>query len=489
MPPPDPKPREFVPFPHQPGRPPATPPAPARPISRWNSARYGRFAPPPDPEPAGPPLFLFELSSDPIFDHPIWSEHANTIPSVRVEVRCQYDHNGKFSWTPARGPADTVYGFLSVLDRLMEGFRPHLRSRTFQWFGIPAGFGGYINEKEIQTYPNFQPLLNNPSDRFPSGRRGPFFAEGLRRNRAFAQEFLTSLADNLSQRKLPDPLALLITSENGIGDEYSGHIGSPDKGWVAEALADPRAYDPEQTIDGRRTFAQFMAESRTLDGEPVPPYRDKVSLGIPEGRAPINDENTERYRAAIRLAWDWSREQAFSSIARRAFQRDPSRPDRTVRIGEYQAACDSPWSPARVRPRTLLHQMNGLFHTDLQCPDWYGGILNLRSQDVFKHDDPGWETEENWLRIYPNTEPTDDRRRRRLALDIQKSIATAHARSAPTRPLAPFVSSDYAVSEDDMVEYLRHCRSLGMWAAIVFMSKPDRATHDFWNRVVPRVCD
>ncbi len=487
MPPPVPNPHEFFLLPSRVG--PHSTPAPAAWHKEWSAARYGKLAPPPAPIPAGPPLFLFETHYDPIFDHPLWTDLPNTVPSVRVEVRGSYDHDGNFSWTPAHGPADTVYGFLSVLARSMEGFRPHLRSRPFRWFGIPAGFGGYINEKEIQTYPNFQPLLNNPADRFKSGYRGPFFAEGLRRNRAFALEFLSSLADNLSQKKLPDPLAFILTSENGLGDEYSGHMGSPDKGWVDEALADPRAFDPEQTIDGRRTFAQFMEESRTLEGGRVPAYRDKVSLGIPEGRAPINDENTERYRAAIRLAWDWSREQAFSSIARRVFQRDPAHPERTVKIGEYQAACDSPWSPVRVRPRTLLHQMNGLFHTDLQCPDWYGGILGERPQDVFKHDDPGWETAENWQRVYPSSEPTEDRRARRVALDIQKAIATAHALSAPHRPLAPFVSTDYGLTEDDAVEYLRHCRTLGMWAAIVFMpKKADRQSHDFWHRVIPRVC-
>ncbi len=464
------------------------PPTPTLPPRAWSAARYGPLAPPPAPRPAGPPLFLFELGDDPIYSHPLWSELPNTVPSIRVEVRGTYDHDGKFSWAPARGPEDTVYGFMSLLARYMEGFRPFLRARPFKWFGITANFGGYVNEKEIQTYPNFKPLLNHPADRFKSGRRGPFFAEGLRFNRAFAQEFLGSLAVNLAHRKLPDPLAFIITSENGIGDDFVGHLGSPDKGWVAEALADPRAADPNQTIDGRRTFAQFMAESRTLGGAPVPEYHDAVSLGIPPGRAPSNDESSERYRAALRLAWDWSREQAFSSIARAAFARDPARTDLTVRIGEYQAACDSPWSPVRVRPSTLLHQMNGVFRTDLQCPDWYGGILGHRPQEVFRNDDPGWETFENWLRVYPNDQPTDELRRRRLALDIQKSIATAHAHSAPHRPLAPFVSYSEGLNEDDAVDYLRHCRQLGAWGVCVFMPKSDRATHDFWHRVISRVC-
>jgi hypothetical protein len=483
MPPPERTTRQVTPF-----APPAAPPAPAPSAQRaWSAARYGKLAPPPPPRPAGPPLFLFEFSGDPIFNHPLWTELPNAIPSVRVEVRSQYDHDAKFHWVPARGPDDTVYGFMVLLARLMEGFRPYLRNRPFQWFGIPAGFGGFINQKEIDTYPNFQPLLNNPADRFKSGRRGPFFAEGLRRNRAFSEQFLTSLAGELARRKLPDPLAFIITSENGMGDDYAGHVGSPDTGWVAEALADPRATDPTQTIDGRRTFAQYMAEARTLEGGPVPEYRDRVSLGIPPGRAPINDESSERYRGALRLAWDWSREQAFSSIARAVFRRDPARPDRTVRIGEYQAACDSPWAPVRFRPHTLLHQMNGLFHTDLQCPDWYGGLPWLRTQDVFKHDDPGWETRENWLRVYPNDEPTEERRMRRLALDIHKSIASAHAASAPTRPLSPFVGTIDGMIEDDAVEYLSHCRQLGAWSACVFMPKADQANHDFWYRVIKRI--
>ena len=132
--------------------------------------------------------------------------------------------------------------------------------------------------------------------------------------------------------------------------------------------------------------------------------------------------------------------------------------------------------------------MNGLFHSDLQCPGWYGGMPLLLTDPIFDADSPGWGTTNNWQRVYPNAETDPARRRRRLALDIQKSIAQCCAASAPASPLAPFVCNGDEAFEDDMVEYLRHCRAHGAWAACVFMPKPDRAAHDYWHRVMGRVC-
>ncbi len=465
-----------------------TPPlqTPTRLPRNWSASRYSAFGPPPPPRPAGPPLFLFEIHADPIFDHPLWSDFTNTIPSLRVEVRCQYDQDGVNTWAPAAGPADTVYAHMTLLARLMDGFARRAPRRPFRWFGVPAGFGG---ADAMEKYPNAIPLLNNPVDRLASGRRGPFIAEGVRRNAAWSAEFFEHLAAELALRKLPDPLAFIITSERGLADDYGGHDDGPiDHGWVPEALADPRAHDPAHSIDGRRTFAQYMADSRTLTGEPVPPHRKDLRWGMPLARSPFNDESTEQFRGAIRLAWDWSREQAFSRFARAAFARDPANPARTVRIGEYEANCDSPWAPVHARPGTLLHQMNGLYHSDLQCPEWYGGMPLLLTEPIFDADSPGWGTMNNWLRVFPNGETDPTRRRRRLALDIQKSIAQSCAASAPSSPLAPFVSNGPEAFEDDMVEYLRHCRTHGAWAACVFMPKPDRAAHDYWYRVVRRVC-
>jgi hypothetical protein len=453
---------------------------------RQTLATYSRTAPPPPPTASGPPLFLLEIGADPIFDHPIWIDHPTVLPSLRVEVRYGYDQNGVINFTPAAGPADTVYGFMTMLARFMDGFNRARPGRPFRWFGIPAGFGNARSPEEFRTLTNAIPLLNHPDDRLASGRRGPFFAEGLRRNAAWSAEFFEHLAAELAFRRLPDPAAFILTSENGVGDDFSGHFGSPDTGWVPEALADPRAIDPAHTIDGMRTFAQYMSTRASLDGSPLPRYRDRVNLGLPPGRAPINDENTGAYQGAIRLAWDWSRERAFSAYARSAFRRNPTRPHDTVRIGEYTAAADSPWSPVRIRPQTLLHQMEGLFATDLQCPEWYGGIPGKRTGPEF-NDDSGWETPENWLKVYPNSERDPSRRERRVALELVKAMATAHARSAPGSPLAPFVTHLYGAPEDDMVEYLRHCRSVGAWAVCVFIPKPDRAGLDYWNRVVPRV--
>jgi hypothetical protein len=256
---------------------------------------------------------------------------------------------------------------------------------------------------------------------------------------------------------------------------------------VPEALADSRASDPAHTIDGLRTFAEYMSTRRTLDGKPVPRYTENIKLGLPPGRAPENDDNSEAYRGAIRLAWDWSRERGFSAYARSAFRRSPADPWATVKIGEYQAACDSPWAPVRMRPRTVQYQMEGLFAADLQCPEWYGGIPWGRTQPKF-NDDPSWETAPNWLKVHPNTERDPAMKERRIALDVVKAMATAHARSAPRAPLAPFVSSHNGAAAEDMIEYLRHCRQMGAWAVCVFMPTVDRATHDYWQRVVAGVC-
>lgn len=477
---------------------PAPAAAPARPGPVWSFAAYSQRNTPPLPGPAGPLTFLIETHADPIFDHPLWIEHG-AVPSLRVEVRCTYDQRGVMSWSPAGGPHDTVYGFMTLLVRYLTGFAPHLRGRPMGWFGIPAGFGGVVSDQEAVKYPNAIPLLNHPADRLKSGRRGPFFAEGLRRNLAWSREFFPDLAAALKGRNLPDPIAWILTTEKGVGDDYDGHLGPPshDTGWVPEALADPRADDPAHLIDGRRTFAQYMRDARTLDGGPIPAYRHEVPLGMPPGRSPLNDESSECYRGAIRLCWDYSRELAFNTPARAAFMRDPMNDPRIIPCGEYQAACDSPWAPVRVRPRTLLHQMNGTFHTDLQMPDWYGGLPNQRPDDAPTAGDLGWETKANWHRVLADvapdrvrsarSSPDTARQDRAVAVEAQKLVLAAHARSAPHAPLAPFVTDITGIAVDDMVEYLRFVRSVGGWGCCVFMPKPTRESHDYWARVIPRV--
>jgi hypothetical protein len=130
--------------------------------------------------------------------------------------------------------------------------------------------------------------------------------------------------------------------------------------------------------------------------------------------------------------------------------------------------------------------MNGLFHTDLQCPGWYGGFPFLRTEAAFEASDPGWETLEHWFRVYPNKETDATRRRQRVALDLAKDQAAASAASSPRSRLAPFVFNSAEASEDDMVEYILHCRRHGASHVIVFMPKPDLAAHDYWRRVIPR---
>lgn len=453
----------------------------------WTGSIYTRAQPPPPPKPAGPPLFLIDAVNNPDWTHPLFRDFDNVAIGACVDCRFLYTQEGKHQFWRASGPADTTYGNMTVLARLMDGHARYSVRRAFKWFSVPAGFGAERFKGEMKTYPNAQSLLGHPVDALRSGRRGPFFAYGARVNRVWATEFLEHLAGELKFRRLPDPLAFMLCSEFGVGDDYAGHWGAPDTGWVPEALADPRAGDPAHTIDGSRTFAQYMEMSRTLDGKPVPEYDDRVPLGLPPGRAQQNDESSERYRGAMRLAWDWSREIAFGSVARRVFLRDPTQPHKNVKIGEYQAACDSPWSPVRVRPLTFLHQMCGVFHSDIQCPDWYGGIIGYRPQPLFDSE-PGWETLNNWLRIHPNEEKDPNRRMNRVGLEVAKGMAIAHAKAAPGCPLAPYVYHGYGAPEDDMVEYLRACREHGAWAVNVFMPEANKAAHDYWARVLPRVC-
>lgn len=130
--------------------------------------------------------------------------------------------------------------------------------------------------------------------------------------------------------------------------------------------------------------------------------------------------------------------------------------------------------------RTLLHQMNGLFHTDLQCPDWYGGILNLRPQDVFKHDDPGWETEENWSRIYPNNEAIQERRK---PPDRARYSESHRDRPRPQRPRVRLRHSSVQITPSARTTWSSISATAARWAwAIAPMPKPDRNTHDFWYR-------
>jgi hypothetical protein len=454
---------------------------------RWPP--FDQANPPPAPAPlAEPPLFLFETGVEPIYSHPLW-RLPGVVPSVRIDVRYHVDDLGNFSYEPAAGPHDTARGFVGMLLRMMAGFGPYFGPDhvPFRWYAIPAGFGGTPGLNDKRRLPNQIPLLGHPADALEGGARGPFIAAGVRANRAWSDECLGHLADELKARGLPDPLCWILTSENGVNDDYAGHMGDPDTGWVTKALADWRSGDPEHTIDGRRTFRQYFDQARALDGSPIPRYQDK-RLGIPAGRSPHNDESSERYRGAIRLCWDWAREQAFSRPARAAFARDPARPEATVRVGEYGAACDSKWAPVRWRPGSFMHQMGGIFYTDLQCPYWYGGFPDsLLAEDPFDKDSPAWHTLGNWKRAVGASGPDTEESNRRLALEIHKAMATAHARSAPHAALAPYVH--HTAPEDDMVAYLKHCRTLGLWAVNVFMPEQKAETYEYWRRVVARVLE
>jgi hypothetical protein len=430
--------------------------------------------------------FLFEISDDPIWSHPIWTEHEHTYPCVRVDVRTQRTAEGKHTWAPAAGPHGTVEATLKALHRLIEGFGPVLgpANRPFRWYCQPAGFGGSYEAKHHEMYPNVIALLNHPEDRLGSGRRGPWARRGIELNRIWSTEYLELLAAELARRRLPDPVAFILASENGVKDDQDGHLGKPDRGWVPEALRDRRADDPDYTIDGTFTFKRYFEQARCLDGSPVPEYDDSAQPAIPPGRHPKNHESTERHQGAMRRVWEYSRFKAFAEPAMRAFARDASRPELTVRVGEYQAACDSKASPAIKSPTLRMHQMDGFFRCSLQCPDWYGEISWLLDDAIFTPNHPGWGTLTNWCRALDVTERDPKRRVQLAGLEMAKRSATAHAGAAPHSALAPYVNDLSNIPTEDMVDYLRHCRDLGAWGVNIFMPESTRGGHDRWQRVI-----
>lgn len=369
---------------------------------------------------------------------------------------------------------------MKTLYRLIEGFAPHWgpRNRPLRWYMQPAGFGGVYDERTQRAYPNAIPLLDNPADRLASGRRAPWAKRGIETNRLWAAEFMDHLAAELASRRLPDPVAFILASENGVKDDYGGHLSSPDRGWVPEALQDPRANDPDHTIDDRLTFAAYFAQARSLDGAPIPTYDHTAGPAMPPGRHPKNFESSERFRGAMRRLWEWSRYKAFAEPAGRAFARS------NPRVGEYQAACDSKTSPVPISPTLLTHQMDGFFKCSLQCPDWYGELGWTVDDAIFSPNHPGWNTVTNWSRRIHLTEQDPKRRIQLLGLEAAKRQATAHAHAAPHAPLAPYVTDLRNMPVGDMIDYLRHCKALGAWGVNIFMPESTRQGHDNWLQVV-----
>jgi hypothetical protein len=463
-------------------------------------ARPGIAGPAPVVAPARAPMvFLFECPIEQDYAHPLWLERPEAVACVRCDVRCTVTPDGKEWFDPARSPLETVRSFVIRLTRMMDLMAPHFGPRNvpMRWVAHPAGWGGSASEKERAHFTNQIPLLNHPDDRLASGRRGPFASRGISANAKWSAEFFAALADTLKDRRLPDPVAFVLSSESGPGDDQAGHINDPDTGWVLEALADDRADDPAETVDGTHTFAEFMATARALDGGPIPRYNPRAPFANPPGRSPLNAESTDRYASAMALLWDHGRDRAFNRLVRERFAGRAGMPLGGFGhppVCEYLAAATSAASPLRVWPGTWRHHMRGVFATDLQTPDFYGGWPSMFDNDaVFKDAGPGHPTRANWLAVLP--EAADDlrtirdpaRRDQRLALHIAKLNATQHALAAPDAPLAPYVTHG-SVPEDDVVEYLRHVRSVGGIAANVFMpASAPRATLDFWHRVIARV--
>lgn len=459
--------------------PPAAPPASSTP------------APPPQPparRPGQPFWFLFEIHEDPIFDHPLWLEHANTVPCVRVDVRTEYTVDGAFTWRPAAGPETTASALIKLLYRLESGFGPHMgpRARAFNWYFQLAGLGAVYDAEHHRGYPNVHPLLGHPEDHLRSGRRGPFAKRGIEVNRAWTAEFAEIVAKTLKQRGLPDPVASVLASENGVKDDFGGHLGNPDTGWVPEALRDPRADDRAHTIDGVNTFRAYFDAARCIDGSPVPAYKHDAQPGMPPGRHPVNAESSERYQGALRRLWEWARWKGFAEPLRDAFASEGRTPPP---VGEYQAGSDSKANPVMSRPGHLLHQMDGFFQCQLQCPDWYGDLpWGLLEDTYFSSNHAGWNTESNWYRalnVDTRAERSSPTRRRQVAaLELAKRTLRAHALSAPQSLLAPYCESLRGMTLDDMLDYLRTCRDLGGFGVNVFMPKSTRAAHDEWYRIV-----
>jgi hypothetical protein len=435
-----------------------------------------------------PMWFFFE--SDPFgydYSHPLWIEHPNTVMCIRPDCRFLLSPDGKQMFAKARGPHDTVRWtmrwLVELMDRVARSWGP--RNRPFTWYCNVAAFGTISKDADPANWPNLRPLLNHPKDRLRSGQRGPFVRNGILEAHEWATEYFEDLANELKTRGLPDPIAFIESSENGVGDDYTGHLGSPDQGWVPEALADPRADDPDETIDGRRTFAEYIHTARALDGGEIPPFDPNTPLAWPPGRSPKNAESSERYRAAIRLAWTWSLHASFGSIAKRVFARNSARPENTVFIGEYGQACDSKLSPVRVMPGIWQHQMDGIFFQDVQCPECYGPISWNKPDDTFGRE-PGWATMGNWRKVYPNSVTDTKKRDAKVTIDTHIAMATQHAYAAPDKPLMPFVAWGHGIELDEMVEYVRACRDLGAMGVNIFAPAVTPEMIKFWKTVIER---
>lgn len=423
--------------------------------------------------------FMFE-HGEPLYNHPLWSL-ANTVPCVRIDCRYEYTSTGDFTFNPATSPIQTANATLRVLKRYESRFAPLYQraGKKFRWIGMPAGFGGaYPNDE----YPNVRGLLNNTQDRLESGLRAPWAQHGISWNR----EWTTAFAQHLSQQLIINgyifPEAYILTSENGVGDDYGGHfdVNGGDQGWVPQALEDARSSSPDHTIDGELTFAEYFSRATTIAGGEVPRY-NHTFLGGPPGRNPRNFESSERYQGAIRRLWDFSRCKGFVEPLQQFF---PGLP-----VAEYQAAADSKKFPNRARPLSLLHQTDGIFNTPWQSPDYYGGgpfvYTDPDQVAMLNADHPGWDTNENYLRIFPNniTNPAD--KLFRLGLDLAKARLLNHSR-ASRKPIVPYIASEPTTNPIWMLEYIRFAQSLGVRKFMVFMPEGNgyAEKHTWWYNLI-----
>jgi hypothetical protein len=440
---------------------------------------------------SGLPLwFLFELHDDPIYSHPLWLEWEQTVPCVRHDIRTKRAADGKFTWEPAQAPEELAASTMRALVRMIDGFSPHMgpRGRNFRWYMQPAAFGGKQTPDDQRQFPMGIPLLGHPGDALIDGRRGPFTHRGIDANRRIVDVFARSLAAGLRSHALPDPLAIILATENGPADDVQAHFGGPgalDRGWYPVALNDPRADDPAHAIDGVLTLREYHNQARSLDGLPVPECRFDVKGALWPGWHPENHECIERARATLRRAWEWSRYKGFVEPVKAAFARGPGQADRTPLIGEYLAASDSKAAPVPFRPGLDIHGMDGYWRSDLQCPTWYGDTPAQYPDHPLSDDHPGWDTLKNFKRALAlDDTATAEEDGWNAGLELALRQARAHAQAAPHAPLAPFVQTVNARQRPFMMRYIRECQRLGAWGIIVFMPRPLREEHDFWLGVL-----
>lgn len=434
----------------------------------------------------GPPRFFHEMSGNwhwgqnadalPDFKHPLWS-----VPNVHVQPRVWplfYDNAG-----PDKVADDVVNIYRWFRDQFPKN-HPPFEHWAFSVFRI-----GDVYLK------NARYLFNHPDDRPGNNVKynAPWAKAGIDWNRDWGRAFWPRLARIFDQYFIPNFDFLTVTSENGPGDDQGGYRIDGGPGWVEKALADPRANSRDHLVDGASTFAERWRKDRRPDGTAFPEYDENSRQGNnPPIRDPANHDARERYAGVRRNGWDYARFKGIVEPMQAAFPNMPA--------VEYGAHADGPDHPVLDRPGPLglsLYNMQGIFHTPWQGPDWYGQTRGYSDPDGVQNSylssiDPNWETPSNWIKHYPKPESSPFTALSYAQLQCGRRLIHDTMFTRQDRPLCPWVTLTYAPNEEALEKtylFLQHAVALGVRRFVVweqdFVHHP--STADRWYLIMERL--